>query len=86
MNCQLCNRNQTLTKHHLIPKVLHKKLRKKKYKKDVLNITIDVCRDCHDHVHILYTERELFRDYNTLELLLSSTAIQKFIKFIRKKK
>jgi len=86
MNCCLCQRSIELTNHHLIPKVLHRKLRKKKYKKDVLSRTIDMCRYCHDHIHILYTEKELFRNYNTLELLLTSVAIQKFIKFIRKRK
>ena len=85
MSCKLCSRNRVLTEHHLIPKVLHKKYRKKKYKREVLQKTISICRDCHNHVHNLYTNKELAREYNTIELLQESQAIQKFIKFIRKR-
>ena len=83
--CKLCHRDYVvLSEHHLIPKMLHRKLRKK-YKKDVLNKTITVCVDCHRHIHVLYTEKELFRNYHTLELILNDEAIQKFIKFARKR-
>lgn len=86
--CQMCARIGTnLTKHHLIPKTLHKKLRKKKkIRREVLNRTVDVCIPCHNHIHTLFTERELSRNYNTLQLLLDDPQIQKFIKFIRKRK
>ena len=49
MICELCTRDVNfLTKHHLIPKSLHKKkLIKKNYSFDILNKTILLCDDCH---------------------------------------
>ena len=68
--CSFCLKYQKLTKHHLIPKSLHTKLRKsKKYKIRKLKETVTCCRDCHDLIHENFTRYELERRYNTFEKL-----------------
>ena len=87
--CELCDRMMPLTFHHLIPKETHDKYLK-------LHPTIPrlwlhkhgtwICRQCHSAVHDLYTNDELMEDYWTVDLLLESDKIQKWIKFARKQK
>ena len=86
--CSFCKRySDDITKHHLIPKTLHTKLRKKKkYKRTEMKKTVVCCKNCHHHVHTVFSNNELERCYNTYELLLNSNEMQKFIKFIQKKK
>ena len=77
MICQLCKRDvQVITKHHLIPK-------QRGGKKSGF---IEVCLSCKDMVHRLFTNKELEREYNTLEKLLSSEKVQRYIKWVRKQK
>lgn len=72
--CTICKRiPSSLEKHHLDPK-------KRKGK------TIPVCVDCADQVHQLFTNKELGREYNTLEKLLASPKIQKWVEWIKNKK
>jgi len=85
MNCLLCEREKSLTEHHLIPKQMHKRL-KKKYSKDELNKTISICRDCHSQIHKLFSEKLLALKYNTLELLKIAPGLEKFITWVRKQK
>ena len=75
--CDLCKREVTvLTKHHLKPK-----------SRGGLNgDVIMLCLSCKDMVHQLFTNKELDTKYNTLEMLLSSDKIQRYLKFIRKQK
>ncbi len=40
---------------------------------------------CHNKLHSLFTEKELAKDYNTIEKLLEDENIQKFVKFVQKK-
>jgi len=76
MKCSICNRETPIEyeeDHHLIPK--------SKRGKD----TIPVCCDCGDQIHNLFTNKELAKKFNTLEKLLESEKIQKWIKWISKK-
>jgi len=45
-----------------------------------------ICRDCHNQVHAVLTEKELETDYNTLETLLSHPEIAKFVAWMKKHK
>jgi len=77
MRCPICQRetpNDYITEHHLIPAC-------KKGKE-----TISLCIDCHGQVHLLFTNNELRDYYNTSERLLKNERVQKWIRFIRKKK
>jgi len=49
------------------------------------NTTVPICRPCHDQLHALFTEKELEREYNTLELLLQHPDVQKWLVWIKKK-
>jgi len=78
MNCQICQREtpqEHLEKHHLVPKAKHGA------KLD----TIFVCCSCGNQLHLLFSNKELAKEYNTIEKILSSEKIQKWIKWIRNK-
>jgi 5-methylcytosine-specific restriction endonuclease McrA len=61
--------------HHLVPKL------KGGRKGDTAYMHII----CHSKLHSLYSEVELATNYNTIELLLQQEAIQKFVKWIKKR-
>ena len=82
--CILCEREKELTKHHLIPKKLHKRFRKKKVDID-LNQTINLCIDCHNHIHRLYDEKTIAYELYTLELIQEDINMVKFINWIKPK-
>lgn len=86
--CELCEREvASITKHHLIPKTRHKnKFNKKNFSRsEVKERVIWICRPCHNNIHAVYSEKELAREYNTLEALQAQAPIQKFTKWIRNK-
>lgn len=77
MQCQICGRlppEKHQEKHHLVPKSRGGKE------------TIDVCAACGDQIHVLFTIKQLEKEYNTLDKLLNNSKIQTWIKWIRKKK
>lgn len=78
MNCQICQRPtpiEHLEKHHLIPKAKHGA------KLD----TIFVCSCCGNQLHLLFSNKQLAKEYNTLEKILANEKIQKWVKWIRNK-
>lgn len=48
-------------------------------------MTEDLHRICHRQIHALFTERELARDYHSVEAILAHPEMQKFVAWIRKK-
>lgn len=77
MKCELCIREfDTLYRHHLVPK-------QRGGKKGPV---AQLCWSCKDMVHVLFTNKELEREYNTIELLLKTDRIQKYVKWIQKQK
>ena len=75
--CPICEHlysPRELTRHHLVPKS-----RKGR-------ITVPVCSHCHRQIHALYTEKELERQYGTLEKLLAADELQPWIKWVRRRK
>jgi hypothetical protein len=75
-NCTLCHREVEdfyIEKHHLIPKC-------KKGKE-----TIDVCKDCGDYLHKVFTIKEMTKKYNTLEKILEHQKVQNWIKWLQKR-
>ncbi|MCA9112908.1 MAG: HNH endonuclease, partial [Planctomycetaceae bacterium] len=74
--CVICEHaypRSRLTKHHLVPKSRSG------------TETVLTCRDCHRQIHALFSEKELERQYGTLELLLGAEALQPWITWIRKR-
>ncbi|MEQ8767902.1 MAG: hypothetical protein RL885_28620 [Planctomycetota bacterium] len=83
-HCRLCGRRRPLTFHHLIPRSLHSnKWFKKRYAREELQRGIDICRDCHSAIHRFASEKELGRDWNTVEALLAHEEIGKFVRWLR---
>lgn len=86
--CELCGRQRPLTFHHLIPRTCHsnKWFKKNFTRQDMVSRGIDVCRDCHSFVHQQFSEKQLGRSYNTLESLLDSQRVQRFLGWVRRKR
>lgn len=75
--CPLCGREMvpgpSVDLHHLIPK--------SKKGKD----TVYIHKICHRKVHSVFTEKELEKEWNTIEKLKSNPEISKFVKWVSKK-
>lgn len=84
--CALCERSGLpLTRHHLIPRTRHKNKRNKREfeRDDVRGRILMLCRDCHSQVHVLLSEKELEREYNTLERLLAHPEVARYVEWVR---
>ena len=50
-------------------------------------LTVSLCRPCHSAIHeLIPDEKELGREFNTLEKLLSHPPIEKFVCWVKKQK
>jgi hypothetical protein len=82
--CELCGLDGLrLTDHHLIPRARHNKKVRRDHGEE-RNKTADTCRPCHDQLHKLFTEKELERQYNTIEKLKAHPDVQNWIAWRRK--
>jgi hypothetical protein len=87
--CELCGRSKPLTKHHLIPRGVH---RKKRFvtrfgKEEMHRRSLMLCKACHGGIHdLIPDEKELAEKYNTRELLLENDAVRKHVAWVRKQK
>jgi hypothetical protein len=87
--CELCERVQKLTKHHLIPRAVHtkKKFVNRFGKEEMRQRGLMLCKDCHDGIHdIIPDEKKLAESYNTKELLLGHEGIKKHVAWVKKQK
>ncbi len=73
--CGLCNRNleSNISKHHLIPKSLGGVE------------TVRLHKICHQKIHTVFSERDLLKTYNTIELIKEHEEMKKFILWVSKK-
>jgi hypothetical protein len=84
--CVICQREETLTRHHLIPRTRHSNKRNKRdFDRAVVKVTVGVCRPCHSQLHALLTEKELEREWNTIEKLRTHLELMKFAAWIANK-
>ena len=73
MICQLCEREILQTeKHHLTPQ-------------NRKSETINVCAQCGDQLHLMFSNKKLKRDLNTLDKLKSDPIISKYINWVKTK-
>lgn len=84
--CLLCEREMPLTKHHLIPRAMHKEYKKRGFSNEQLCTTVDICRACHSAIHKFITLKEMAADYRTLEDLRSHDRVKSFIRWNAKQK
>jgi len=86
--CQLCGRQvKEMTCHHLIPRTRHKNKRNKRQfdRDDVKSRTVAVCHPCHKNIHAVFSNKELERDYNTLDALRAHPDIRRFSEWVATK-
>jgi hypothetical protein len=82
--CTICDRAEHLTRHHLIPRTRHhNKWNKREFDRSTVRTVVGVCRPCHSQIHQLLTEKELEREFNTIQKLRAHPAIAKFATWIR---
>ena len=84
--CEACGRKLTLTEHHLIPKEMHnKKWCRKLHTINEMNAcTVMVCHDCHAAFHKFISNKDLAKNYYTLEELLEHPEVSNFIEWVSK--
>jgi hypothetical protein len=81
--CAICGREETLTRHHLIPKMRHRNKRnKREFARDEVKVTVGICRPCHSQIHAVLSEKEIERGYRTVEALRAHPEIAKFAEWI----
>jgi Fe-S oxidoreductase len=81
--CAICGCEETLTRHHLIPRTRHANKRNKRdFKREVVRRVVGICRACHSQIHALLSEKELEREYNTVAKLKDHSGIAKFASWI----
>lgn len=81
--CAICGREETLTKHHLIPRTRHpNKKNKRDFDRATVKRTVGICRMCHSQIHAVLTEKELEREWNSVERLRRHPEIDKFARWI----
>lgn len=88
--CEMCSRQLLLTFHHLIPKDTHPTYLKKRLPAGIegeptrhfLNsYGTMVCRHCHAYVHRLASNEVLAKEYNTLEKILATPSVQRYVQW-----
>ena len=87
-DCELCQRPVAgLTRHHLIPRHLHRKKRFQKLfsKEDMVTRTLWVCRPRHNAIHKACSECELGLYYNSWDKLMELEELMVFVEWIRDK-
>lgn len=84
--CAICHREETLTRHHLVPRTRHhNKRNKREFDRAVVKVTVGICRPCHLQIHALLSEKDLERDWNSVERLRTHPEITKFAAWIATK-
>jgi len=78
---------RALTRHHLIPRSRHanKRIKRDFNRAEIKHRIAWLCRPCHDHLHALFTEKTLEREFNTLDSLARHPAVARFVRWIRKR-
>ena len=85
-NCAICGREETLTRHHLIPRTRHhNKRNKREFERAVVRQIVGICRPCHSQIHALLSEKELEREFNTVAKLKEHPGVAKFAEWIATK-
>ena len=77
---------QRLTRHHPVPRTRHKSKRNKKtFDRREVHRTVGLCSPCHQHIHTVLDNKELEREYNTLEALRAHPDVERFVEWVKRK-
>lgn len=82
--CEICERDWIpLSYHHLIPRAVHEKVRKRGWHEEwLLNSVAWLCRACHSFVHRMAGNEELARQWYTVERILEREDVQDWAKWV----
>jgi predicted RNA-binding protein len=82
--CALCGRAvPKLTRHHLIPRHVHGRLRiQRNFTREERLTVILLCRACHKQIHAVFTESELARHYCSIEALAAHPEVVRFVEWV----
>ena len=70
----------------MIPRSRHANKRvRRTFSREELRRTVPLCDACHRQIHRTLTEKELEREYNTVEALFSHPGISRFVRWIERK-
>jgi 5-methylcytosine-specific restriction endonuclease McrA len=91
--CLICGRcvgEGRLTRHHLLPRSVARRMRSRKMARRELRgrnpaQTVALCRPCHRNVHASLSNGDLERGYDTLEALSSHPQVRKFTEWVQDK-
>lgn len=86
--CQYCNRFvRILQTHHIIPKLMLRRMNYKKRKelRRTSKITVRLCRDCHRQIHSMFTNKELKNQFNDMNKITETKEFKKYLSFIVEK-
>ena len=88
MLCQLCQSDEAHNFHHFIPRTVHSsKWFKKRFPREEMARGIEVCKQCHRAIHdLIPDEKELGRDYNSMERLLGHPEMEKYVAWKRSRR
>lgn len=79
--CAICGRAVPTTRHHLVPRCLHGRLRKRRrggHEERDLSATIALCRACHSTLHQTFSEKELAEFCDSLEKILADARMARW--------
>jgi hypothetical protein len=84
--CALCGRQKFLGFHHLIPRTCHSsKWFRKRFSRFEMQVRgVYLCHDCHDHIHKVFSEKELGRHLNTLAALSAHEDVARFVDWVKR--
>jgi hypothetical protein len=82
--CEICERDWIpLSYHHLIPRGVHAKVRRKGWHGDwMLNSVAWLCRACHSFVHRMASNEELAREWFTVDRILEREDVRVWAKWV----
>jgi len=82
MGCELCNRDLPLEKHHVVPRLVWKRLKRRRKVRGKCPV-VNLCSDCGKQVHMLFSERELAS--MTWEQLKKNPRVRKYVEWVRER-
>ena len=92
-SCELCGRavgEDSLTRHHLLPRSRARKMKRRRKGRQELKLrnpgkTVALCNPCHRNVHVSIGNAELQRGYDSVEALRNHPGVQRFTEWVRDK-
>lgn len=80
--CELCSRAEVLHRHHIIPRVIWRRLKRRGKVEGNPSLAM-LCLLCSRQVHALFDERELAQ-FGSIEKLREHPAIKEYVSWVRR--